>query len=60
MKLVVPALEYLPSYVAALERGWSPDNVRGREAFEERLEHISRDEAGLLASLDDPEARAPR
>jgi hypothetical protein len=29
MKLVWPSREYLPSYVAALERGWSPDNVRG-------------------------------
>ncbi len=28
VELVKPALEYLPSYKAALERNWSPDNVR--------------------------------
>ena len=32
MQLVVPALEHLPSYVDALNRGWSPDNIRGRAA----------------------------
>lgn len=56
MKLLVPAAAYLASYVNALERGWSPDNVRGREAAEEQLESIRKDEAGFLASLDDPEA----
>jgi len=29
MELVWPAAEHLASYVAALERGWSADNVRG-------------------------------
>jgi hypothetical protein len=28
MHLVRPSEPYLPSYAAALERGWSPDNVR--------------------------------
>ena len=32
MALVRPSREYLSSYTAALERGWSPDNVRGIEA----------------------------
>ena len=32
MMLVWPAAGYLPGYVDALERGWSPDNVRGAEA----------------------------
>ena len=57
MKLMVPALDYLSSYVSALESGWSPDNVRGREASEEQLELIRRDRDSFLASLDDPEAR---
>ena len=35
--LVWPAPEYLPSYIAALERGWSPDNIRGIEATHEQL-----------------------
>jgi predicted acetyltransferase len=60
MKLVVPARERLPSYLAALERGWSPDNVRGRAAAEEQLEQIARDPDAFLASLDDPEARGDR
>jgi hypothetical protein len=30
-ELVKPSLEYLPGDEAALERGWSPDNVQGAE-----------------------------
>lgn len=54
---MVPSPEYIASYVDALGRGWSPDNVRGKEAAEEQLAAIERDEAGFLAALDDPEAR---
>src|SRR6266480_3687040 len=32
MQLVPPALDRLPSYVAALKRGWSPDNIKGAAA----------------------------
>ena len=32
MTLVWPTREYLLSYVAALERGWSPDSLRGDAA----------------------------
>ena len=39
MKLVRPSCEYLASYTATLERGWSPDNVRGVEAAREELQH---------------------
>ena len=56
-RLVRPAREHLPSYVEALGRGWSPDNVRGAAAAEEQLAAIARDADGFLASLDDPEAR---
>ena len=28
IEIVKPALEHLPSYKAALERGWSPGDVR--------------------------------
>lgn len=38
MHLVWPARDYLPSYVAALNRGWTPDNVRGDFA---RLEELA-------------------
>src|SRR5258708_39084501 len=56
MTLVWPARQYLPSYVAALERGWSPDNVRGSVAAQEELERIASDPDAFLASLVDREA----
>jgi predicted acetyltransferase len=57
MELVWPALEHLPSYAAALERGWSADNVRGAAAAAEELEHIRRDPAGFVAGMVDREAK---
>jgi predicted acetyltransferase len=58
MKLVVPALDYLGGYRDALQRGWSPDNVRLEAAACEELEKIAADPAAFVASLDDPEATA--
>jgi predicted acetyltransferase len=57
MKLVWPSREYLPSYVAALERGWSPDHTRGLAATKEELRRIAHDADAYLASLVDREAR---
>ncbi|RUV21366.1 GNAT family N-acetyltransferase, partial [Mesorhizobium sp. M1A.F.Ca.IN.022.04.1.1] len=57
VEIVKPALEHLPSYKAALERGWSPDNVRLLEATREQLEAIEEDPVAFLADLDDPEAK---
>jgi predicted acetyltransferase len=56
MRLVWPAKEYLASYVAALERGWSPDNLRGAVAAAEELERIAADADAFLASQVDREA----
>src|SRR5690349_21196686 len=56
MTLVWPARRYLPSYVKALERGWSPDNVRGAAAAREEAERIASDPDAFLASLVDREA----
>ncbi len=56
MQLVVPAESYLASYVNALRRGWSPDNLRP-EASHEELAAMERDPAAFLASLDDPDGR---
>ncbi len=56
MKLVWPSREYLPGYVAALERGWSSDNVRGLAAAREELARIAADANAFLASLVDREA----
>jgi len=54
--LVWPSREYLPGYVAALERGWSPDNLRGQVAVQEELARIAEDADAFLASLVDREA----
>jgi predicted acetyltransferase len=59
MKLVWPAREYLASYVDALERGWSPDNIRGRITAEEELNRIANDADAFLASLVDREGAGP-
>src|SRR5438034_1374776 len=56
LKLVWPAREYLSSYVDALERGWSPDNVRGDVTAREELVRIAADADAFLASLVDREA----
>ena len=56
MKLVWPSREYLASYVAALEQGWSPDNTRGQAAAKEELRRIAANADVFLASLIDREA----
>lgn len=58
MELVWPAERYLASYVGALERGWSPDNLRP-QAGRDELERITRDPAGFLAGQVDREAKGP-
>lgn len=57
MQLVWPALDHLPSYRAALERGWSADTVRGAAAARDELARLDADPAGFIASLVDREAR---
>lgn len=56
VRLVVPSRELLASYVAALETGWSPDNLRA-EVAREQLEAIARDADAFLAGMVDREAR---
>jgi predicted acetyltransferase len=56
--LVKPSLDYLPEYKAALERGWSPDNIRLEKAAHEQLQKIEDDAASFVGKLDDPEAKA--
>jgi predicted acetyltransferase len=55
MHLVIPAEQHLSSYVDALERGWSPDNLRA-DARHGELALIQRSRQAFLASLDDPDA----
>jgi predicted acetyltransferase len=59
MQLLAPSEDCLPSYVAALRRGWSPNNERGRAAAEEELEQIELDAKGFIRSLDDREGKGP-
>ena len=56
--LVWPSLEYLPGYVAALERGWSPDTLRA-EAAREELAHIAANPAAFVAEQVDREGAGP-
>ena len=58
MNLVQPSRTYLPGYIQALERGWSPDNLRPEAGLEE-LEHIRRDPDGFLAEQVDLEGNGP-
>jgi predicted acetyltransferase len=53
MELLWPSLSHLPAYVAALERGWTPDNERGREAAEDELTRIEISPSNFVASLVD-------
>ena len=57
VQLVVPSEKYLPSYAAALRRGWSPNNERGAAAALEELEQIEANPAAFVASLDDREGK---
>lgn len=56
-RLVPPAPVYLASYRAALEEGWSPDNVLGNIATHRELDRIDRDPLAFLMSLDDPQGK---
>ncbi len=49
MKLVVPSMDRLSSYVAALETGWSPNNVRNVSA--EQLAAIREAPVAFVAGL---------
>ena len=59
VELVTPTLDRLPHYLDALQRGWSPDSVRGRVAAEEQLAAIETDAAGFVGRQTDPEAKGP-
>jgi predicted acetyltransferase len=59
MRLVRPSRVHLASYVAALERGWSPDNVRPAETAREELQQIAADAEAFLCSMEDRKATGP-
>ncbi len=49
MQLVVPAMDHLPSFAAALETGWSPNNVTNVSA--ELLASIRENPAAFIAGF---------
>jgi predicted acetyltransferase len=55
MHLIQPNTEMLPEYVAALERGWFPDSIRGKAAADEIAAEIGHDAAAFLARQFRPE-----
>ena len=55
MILVRPTLERLPSYVAALKRGWSPSTHEDISLQE--LQRIERNAARFIELQDDPDAK---
>jgi predicted acetyltransferase len=59
MQLVWPSPPHLDSYLAALERGWSPYNIRGKVTAREERTKIATDPAAFLAGLVDREAKGP-
>jgi predicted acetyltransferase len=59
LRLVRPQPVHLAAYRSALERGWSPDNIRGQVAADEQLAQIATDPAALLALMDDPQGAGP-
>jgi len=58
LELVWPAAPYVGGYVAALQEGWSPDNLRAEAALEE-LERIRRHPDQFLAEQVDREGKGP-
>ncbi|MEO8187293.1 MAG: GNAT family N-acetyltransferase [Burkholderiaceae bacterium] len=47
----------MPSYIAALETGWSSDSVRGAVAAREELQEIAADQQRFLLLMEDREAK---
>lgn len=59
MQLRKPTLALLPRYVAALERGWTPDETRGKVVIAEHLELVAKDAAAFLQRFDNPQGGGP-
>ena len=59
LQLVVPTEAELAQYVAALRRGWSPDNVGGARTAKRELESIEADARAFVERQVDREAKGP-
>ncbi len=58
-RLLRPTPALLPGFRAALERGWSADNVRGAAAAQETLARLDSEPEVYFQTTDDPEAKGP-
>lgn len=58
-RILRPTPSLLPGFRAALERGWSADNVRGAAAALETLQRLDTDPAAYFMTTDDPHALGP-
>jgi predicted acetyltransferase len=57
--LIQPTAEHLDGYIAALRRGWSANTVATPDMICEELERLEADPVGVLATMDDREAKGP-
>lgn len=57
MKLLRPSIGYVPDYVSAQRRGWSPDNLRP-DAAQEQIKNIESNAASFVSSINHPNAKA--
>lgn len=58
-RLVRPSAATLPGHVDALQRGWTPDNVRGAAAAAEALARIAADADAYLALTENLQGGGP-
>jgi predicted acetyltransferase len=58
VELVRPTSEHLTSFADALQRGWSPDNLRPASA-QETLDRVHADPEGFLRLTEDPKGLGP-
>lgn len=57
VELLTPNLALLPSYLAALERGWTPNKDDDPDGAKRLLDRIRKDPEAFLASLVNPTGR---
>lgn len=56
-ELLTPSLDLVPAYRVALQRGYSPDDVRGPDATVQSLNEIDANAAGYIRSLHHEQGR---
>jgi len=57
--LIHPTDEHLDGYIDALRQGWSANTIATPEMIREELTRVEADPVGVLATMDDREAKGP-